>query len=446
MSINSIYGDLPSKIKQAIINGGAAKVGGNFQNAERLYSENSNNLGGNIVGVVVATPIVFDASKSSFVISDNAGFVDNTSSKDYRKVYYYSSEKSPEVLTPSDELLKLPENDIKFQLFLAGLGHGIGGGQIIIDCSKNEIPNRGDIISFSAPNIKDKAKPVFDYTIIRSNKTEIKASSVSTSLKQQAKENGGIPVDLIRDDVEVPGSDEKVPAAIPDSSGKIPFAKVPTDTFKKQILLRKDAAEAYKKIYDEVKKNGGKMLISGGLRDLDTKAGVGASKSSLHYVGRAFDIGIYFGLQNIEKDPYLVTVDENNRWIVWCKTNNTNFPEIELDAIIWKPNTGINNRQKIKARVFSFTDIAKKYGFSRIQAWQSFYNNGGPYDEAEWWHFQYQAGLSAGNSSYGEEMLLVYPKEVAEKFIYWEQSKDLAWTGHNFRGQIAKKKVKIQAA
>lgn len=440
--MDSFFGNIPSKVKQSVINSGAAKVGGNLQNAERLYSENSNNLGGNITGVVVATPIIFDASKSSFVVSDNAGFTDDTKSRDYRKVYYYSSEKSPEVLSPSDDLLNLPENDTKFQLFIAALGHGIGGGQIIIDCSKNEVPNRGDVISFSAPNIKDKAKPVFEYTIIRSNKTEINPSQQGASLKEQAK--SGQKVDPEDNDIEVPG---EFTVATPNSNGKIPFTEVPTDAYKKTFLLRKDAAEAYKKIYDEVKKNGGKMIIAGGLRTLDTKAGVGASKKSLHYIGRAFDIAIKFGLQNVKKDPYLVTVDENNRWVVWCKTNNTNFPEIELDAIVWKPNTGgINNREKVKARVFNFTEIAKKYGFSRIRGWPNFYKVGDQYDEAEWWHYQYQAGLVAGGSVYGEEMLLVYPKEVAEKFIYWEQSKDLTWDGLHFSGKVAKKKVKVQMA
>ena len=325
---------------------------------------------------------------------------------------------------------------------IVNLGVGIGGGSIVIDASKNTVPNKGDIFTANVDAI-DKALPATIIQIKQSNNVIINTNAAESSLKEQFGGNNKM-VDVegkSNKDIEVPGENIP-PVAIPDASGRIPFVSVPTQAFKKTIQLRKDAAAAYEKIYKEVTENGGKMLISGGARNLDTKAGVGASKSSLHYIGRAFDIAIRYGFENPETQPYLVTVDENNRWQVWCKTNNTKFPEVEIDALYWKNNSGLSLKKRIKARIFSFTDIAKKYGFHRIQAWQSFYKNGGPYDESEWWHFQYQEGLIAGESTYGEQMLLVYPKEQAEKFIYWDLSKDLTWTGHNFHGMKAYAKTK----
>lgn len=452
--ITDLTSDSALKIKSE--NAGTGKSIG--QNLDRLY-RNFKKPGSETVivtGIVAANPIPFNIANANLTISDNHQIdTINTDSKDYKVVFYYSLEKSPEVIPPSEDLLALPENDENYQTFLFTLGQGIGGGKIIMDFSKNKIiPNRGDKIKIETV----KGDMAYPSRIIDIEQAEQKAinniNQADTSLKEKAKENPKVdPND--RGDVEVPGNDNKPPiAATPDpKTGLIPWVNIPTEANvgKKIVNLRTDAAEAYMKIYKEVKKLGGKMLVSGAGRSLERTAGVGASKSSLHYIGRAFDIAISTGLKNPESDPHIVTVDEKNRWVVWFRTKNKDIPEIELDAIKWeaKPTdkeknagTGLSQKKKIKARVFNFTEIAEKHGFSRIRAWDRFYKIGGPYDESEWWHFQFLAGLRAGESIYGEEMLLVYPKEVAEKFIYWNESKNLQWTGHNFR-EIKKMVAKV---
>ena len=67
---------------------------------------------------------------------------------------------------------------------------------------------------------------------------------------------------------------------------------------------------------------------------------------------------------------------------------------------------------------FSFTDLAKAFGFEPIRARRSFYS--GIYTSAEWWHFQYEAGLAKGLSTFGRELLKVYTQEEVEKFVYWD--------------------------
>ena len=126
-----------SKVKQQLISSGAGKS--NVINPERLYDNTANNIEHNVVGgTVVSTPIQIDPEAFNFVKSDNGEVSENTKSNSYKVVYYYSTEKSQEIQPPSKELLALPETDPKYQLFIANLAQGIGGGRIIMDSSKEK--------------------------------------------------------------------------------------------------------------------------------------------------------------------------------------------------------------------------------------------------------------------------------------------------------------------
>lgn len=401
-----------------------------------------------ITGIVACNPIIFDVEGSDFVKSDNIELNKDSKSNSYKVIYYYSSEKSQEIQPPSEELLSLSESDPRYKLFLANLAQGIGGGRIIVDTSKEKIiPSRGDKIVFQSI-VGDHAYPSTIVSIEQTTNKEIGVSAPSISLKEQAKSGAKVDLPQKVSDYEVPGSENDTPAvsAIPQYiNGKVPWVNVPTDIpGRKTVPLRQDAAEAYKKIYSEINNIGEKMLVSGAGRDLQREAGVGASKKSMHYIGRAFDLGRGYGMQNPAKDPYIITIDttdkeKNKHWIVWQRTNNKKYPEIELDAVVYKRNSPPSTI-KIKARVFNFTEIAKKYGFSRIRGFDFFYE-GGAYEGAEWWHFQYRAGLVTNKSVYGDQLLAVYPESEAKKFIYWEEVKNLTWAGSGFHGSPKKQKA-----
>jgi hypothetical protein len=175
-----------SKVKEQYANAGTSK--GNFQNLERLYPNAQAGVNFTTIrGVVVCNPIQFDISKSDLVISDNYEALKDSRTNDYRVIYYYSLEKSPEILSPSEELLSLPEDNPKFKLMLVNLAQGIGGGRIIIDCSKqNPIPSKGDIITIQAVS----GDLAYHSTIINVEQTtkDLLVSKDSAKLKNKAKE------------------------------------------------------------------------------------------------------------------------------------------------------------------------------------------------------------------------------------------------------------------
>jgi len=174
-----------SKVKQQLISSGAGKS--NVINPERLYDNTANNIEHNVVGgTVVSTPIQIDPEAFNFVKSDNGEVSENTKSNSYKVVYYYSTEKSQEIQPPSKELLALPETDPKYQLFIANLAQGIGGGRIIMDSSKEKIPSRGDKISIQSV----KGDHAFSSKVISIDESEdVKVSQGTPSLKKQSSDN-----------------------------------------------------------------------------------------------------------------------------------------------------------------------------------------------------------------------------------------------------------------
>jgi len=141
-----------------------------------------------VSGVVASNPRPFDVTKSNFIKSDNLD-LDPTQSANYIVLYYYSLDKSKELYPPPQEILNLSEDDDKYRLFLVELAQGIGGGRIIIDASKSEVPSRGDKITFDLP-VGDHAYPAKIKTIEQTSKSfEFTGQSASpNSLKNSNNE------------------------------------------------------------------------------------------------------------------------------------------------------------------------------------------------------------------------------------------------------------------
>ena len=191
-----------------------------------------------------------------------------------------------------------------------------------------------------------------------------------------------------------------------------------------RVTLRSDAADSYKNIRDEVLSLGGVITSAGGRRPLSSKSSPSRSKKSMHYVGLALDLALPTGMKDPEKDPYIVVKDDDRYWTVWCRTDDPNCEEVNLQAakISRRGSKTVIKYQDVTCRAFNLTEVFRKHGWERIRARRSFFR-GGSYGGAEWWHFQYEKALEPGTSTFGEELLKVYTLDKAKKFVYWNVAK-----------------------
>ena len=211
-----------------------------------------------------------------------------------------------------------------------------------------------------------------------------------------------------------------------EASTKMKWVKVDADIFPgrdgyNRLTLREDAAKSYNSLREEVHSLGGIMTTAGGKRSLAGKASPSRSKKSMHYTGLAFDLALPTGMQNAKKDPYIVTDVGDRHWEVWCRTDNPDVPEVTLTSCVRKGKNLV--KEEVTGRFFSFTEVAKKHGWERIRARRSFFR-GGSYTGAEWWHFQWEQGLTRGESKFGEELLKVYSMDQCKNFVYWDVAKN----------------------
>jgi peptidoglycan hydrolase-like protein with peptidoglycan-binding domain len=201
--------------------------------------------------------------------------------------------------------------------------------------------------------------------------------------------------------------------------------KVPNRGGYTRVTLRSDAAESYRALREEVLALGGVLTSAGGRRGLTSKAGASRSRKSMHYTGLALDLALPTGMQNPNTDPYLIQMEDDRYWRVWCKTDSEAVPEVTIKAAYVTRSKGktVIKFKEVTCRAFDLTAIFTKHGWDRIRARRSFFR-GGSYSGAEWWHFQYEGALTAGKSTFGEELLKVYSLSQAKKFVYWEESKN----------------------
>jgi len=238
----------------------------------------------------------------------------------------------------------------------------------------------------------------------------------------------------------------------PGESGeqKLKWVKCPADKFKNRggyqsTTLREDTAESYNMLYDVVHRLGGILTSAGGKRGLVSKAGANRSKTSLHYVGRAFDMALPTGMQNPETDPFIIVRDDDTRyWTVWCVSSlepellAAECQRLGLDegGLMTLEGTYLFGK-KVKTKTvtrtaFNFTVLARGFGFDRIPARPSFFSQGSM-TAAEWWHFSWRSGLIKMQTTFGAELLKIYPLAQCKKFIYWADAKNAIY-GKDFFG------------
>jgi hypothetical protein len=220
------------------------------------------------------------------------------------------------------------------------------------------------------------------------------------------------------------------------------WTKCPADKYKdgyNNTTLRSDVAEKYNALYQAVHELGGIVTSSGGKRWLDTQANPASqSKTSLHYLGRAFDMSISSGMNNpTGSDPYVIMPDAGNKWVVWGKSN-LSASDLSSKCLALGIEGGsrmvmgaymVSKKMKTMSYsglLYNFTTLAKQHGFDRISARTSFIQSGNIMG-AEWWHFQNVSGLVPQETTFGDELLRVYTEEEASQFVYWDEVCNARW-------------------
>lgn len=229
----------------------------------------------------------------------------------------------------------------------------------------------------------------------------------------------------------------------PQEEGRLGWVQVPADPLKggyKSLTLREDAAKAYQAVLAEVHRLGGVLTTAGGKRSLSSGAGPARSTKSFHYTGRALDLALPTGMQNIQTDAYIVVREGDSRkFTIWAKVLDekapgaANVPEVALTActVVTKKNTSGKSYTQLvytpwKGKAFNLTVLFAQQGFQPISGRKDFFA-GGSYSGAEWWHFQWVTGLIAGKTTFGEELLKVYSLAECRGFLYWEEAKDAVY-------------------
>ncbi|MCP4663789.1 MAG: peptidoglycan-binding protein [bacterium] len=211
------------------------------------------------------------------------------------------------------------------------------------------------------------------------------------------------------------------------------FRRMPADRFHghgyETVALRDDVATAYGEVYKTVHQHGGRMTSSGGIRDLFARINSGRSAMSMHYLGRAFDLGVRSGMVNPSEDAYVVTrdQDEDSRmvWRVWARcssqraeTAGGSAPATRVleDPVTYDAPHG--NRKPTRGRFLDLTALLEKHGFRGIGARPGF-AQGGNWLRAEWWHFQWEKGMERAKTTFGDELLAIYPRSTLEDSPPW---------------------------
>src|SRR5690606_34537551 len=101
---------------------------------------------------------------------------------------------------------------------------------------------------------------------------------------------------------------------------------------------------------------------------------------------------------------------------VYARCNEFHAEVRELSSVVTYRNRSATLRAS--GSFLDLTALFERHGFRRIAARPSFYA-GGSEIGAEWWHFQDEAGLVPGKTTFGDELLKIYSRETLEPTPPW---------------------------
>lgn len=324
--------------------------------------------------------------------------------------YCHTAVDSPDSLLESNDQAALPPEGSVDRVRMSALHkfYDIMVGGI-------NIPQPGDIVSVKYTDSNPRTSG-----IIISHVGSTTATANSSPAQSHLSAGASATVSSLVGTVGVVGWDRKLPADLSPTSKRAGGYK--------RTAMRKDIGERYKALYKKVHELGGIITSSGGFRKLgDPAKSANAAFYSHHKIGRAFDMTPYTCFVD-EKDPYFAESAWGNKdkirtkkqaWNIWCVSNNSSVPEVEITAWFVKHKSGKDiefSSKKIKKRMFNFTELAKKYGFTGIYS-RRYTMAGRDRGGLEWWHFQSNEGLVEMKTTFLEEVLKTYPIEEVRKKV-----------------------------
>lgn len=199
-----------------------------------------------------------------------------------------------------------------------------------------------------------------------------------------------------------------------------------------RFWLRQDAADAYNKVRKIVVDEwGGELTSSGAKRSLDAKVSPNRSATSFHYLGLALDLHVWSGMEDPQKDPYVINVDnyEERKLEVFVRCSSEKVEPIKVNNVLKYGRSVPQKPLTVEGRFKSLTELFGKHGFKPIAARRRFFEEGAPLS-AEWWHFQYEKPLSEYVSTFGRELLRIYSIErlkVTQPWRYRDHIFKIQW-------------------
>lgn len=203
----------------------------------------------------------------------------------------------------------------------------------------------------------------------------------------------------------------------------LPFVRVDADDFpggNHCLFLRADAAHAYTLLKTRVNALGGVMTSSAGRRCLQAHNAYNRSATSFHYLGRALDLFFWCALRNPDSDPYVIQLEDadKRKLRVWARGAVDKVAVVTLDNILVSGDPLFTKKRTMTGPFFDLTAIMAEFDFFPIPYRRRFEKNGDAL-ASEWWHFQFEKGLIPGASTFGGELLKVYPQDQLEGTPPW---------------------------
>jgi peptidoglycan hydrolase-like protein with peptidoglycan-binding domain len=227
---------------------------------------------------------------------------------------------------------------------------------------------------------------------------------------------------------------------------RLPFVRIETGlpsgplTGLAAFQLRADIAEEFEGARAKAKSFGVTLAISAGKRALDAPVSIGHSPTSMHYVGRAFDLHVYSGMVEPDTDRYVVEMPEEGRhmlewietchgltsddarkligdrpddwcWRVWARCpEGTEGPEVvsEIKNVATYLDPCARRPRAVKGPFINLTGLLGEFGFTPLPPHPRFFDFRSEPVYAEWWHFQCERGLFRNVSTFGGDLSRSY--------------------------------------
>lgn len=206
-----------------------------------------------------------------------------------------------------------------------------------------------------------------------------------------------------------------------------PGAPLTSNCTARNVTMRPDALSALEVVVQKIIQAGGTFHTSGGARGLGANVSSSRSSTSLHYLGRGIDLCTSAGMNRPQTDPYVITRDPNssNTWIVYARSVNPDRLGISENLTLQAVKSD-NTEETVTGKFINLTELFSQSNFDRIPARSGW---PGDYFSSEWWHFQWEAGLVARETTFGSQLQQVWTLDQLQGTGPWVNSRNKTWNG-----------------